>query len=261
MAVDGNDSHSVGWLLSGNSIPTGSYGFSYRVAGLDNGNMGTPFNSSVPLVVVFSTPGFNGGPAGSLLDSRFAIYNAVRADFDEDKILDADDIDLLYGLIHTQGTLGDLNEDHMVNLADMDYMITQVLRARYGDADLDGDVDGTDFDRWRQRPGYTGAGTGKWASGDFDGDLDVDGTDFDLWRQRPTAMSGAASQIAEVPEPSSIWPGVVGFGTLLSGLLRRWRKTKLDAFVWNPKLTSGLAATLAVADSSGVFSNGFALLD
>ena len=72
--VVGDDDHSIGWILSGTSIPAGAYGFSYRVTGLKDGDAETPFQPSVPLVVVFSTPGFNGSPAGSL-------GNATTGDF------------------------------------------------------------------------------------------------------------------------------------------------------------------------------------
>jgi hypothetical protein len=77
--VVGDDDHSIGWILSGATIPAGAYGFAYRVTGFKDGDETKPFVSSVPLVVVFDTPDF----ANNLEATQQAIFDAVlRGDFD-----------------------------------------------------------------------------------------------------------------------------------------------------------------------------------
>src|SRR5262249_24736466 len=87
--VIGDDDHSIGWILSGSSaIPSGVYGFAYRVTGTSGG--GTPFEPSVPLVVAFNTPDFSGA---DLTSAQQAVFNsALQGDFNRDGKLDAADI-------------------------------------------------------------------------------------------------------------------------------------------------------------------------
>jgi hypothetical protein len=97
-----------------------------------------------------------------------------------------------------------------VGKGDVDYLVKKILHTAYGDTNLDGYVNFTDFqallDHW-MRPG-------KWADGDFNGSGQVDFSDFQLlldnWN--PAGLSSA-------PEPATL--------TLLSlgamALLRRRR--------------------------------------
>lgn len=105
-------------------------------------------------------------------------------DFDFDQDVDADDIDLLYdviwGRIPDDKDYYDLTNDGLVDQADMDELVLNILQTSYGDTNLDGYVDNTDLDtlsnNWTgmQDPGTGGKG---WAEGDFDGDKDVDSAD------------------------------------------------------------------------------------
>ncbi len=81
--VVGNDSHSIGWILSANAIASGAYGFSYRVLGLKNGDPQIPFVASAPLAVVFETPDFVGTANAPLAEQ--AIFQALlQGDFNRD---------------------------------------------------------------------------------------------------------------------------------------------------------------------------------
>ena len=137
--VVGDDDHSIGWILSGTSIPVGAYGFSYRVTGLKDGDAETPFQPSVPLVVVFSTPGFNGSLAGSLGNAQQAIFNAIlQGDFDLNGKLNAADIPaMLAALADLHGyqtatgvpdadllAIGDLDRSGVINNADLQSLLT-----------------------------------------------------------------------------------------------------------------------------------------
>jgi len=111
----------------------------------------------------------------------------------------------------------------------------------YGDADLNGEVDLSDFDAWLF--GFQNHLTG-WANGDFDYDGTVTIADFDAWLgafqahlqplapliadiQNSSLTAGQKAQlfdlIAAVPEPTSI--GLLGLAAV--GLMpRRRRKQK-----------------------------------
>lgn len=119
------------------------------------------------------------------------LYNAERAtvaansfgtefllgDTNGDEQLDADDIDTLRNAIATAATesIFDLNADSVVNEADLDYLIEQVFQTRRGDANLDGQVDFSDFL-------ILSANFGKvdktWQQGNFDLDNRVQFFDF-----------------------------------------------------------------------------------
>jgi hypothetical protein len=60
-----------------------------------------------------------------------------------------------------------------------DDFMQPVLVALSGDANMDGCVDGSDFNLWNSHKFQSG-GVG-WQEGDFNNDDAVDGSDFNLW--------------------------------------------------------------------------------
>ena len=96
-----------------------------------------------------------------------------------DSLIDAKDIDLLYAKIGSTDLAFDLTGDDMVDQDDVDELVLNIMNRRYGDADLDADVDIVDFnaaalhfDPLDQNP-FNG-----WTQGNFDGDRDVDISDI-----------------------------------------------------------------------------------
>lgn len=67
-----------------------------------------------------------------------------------------------------------------------------------GDADFDGDVDGTDFLHWQR-----GYGTVSDMAADFNGDAMVDDLDFAIWENN-YGMSSPLSSVNSVPEPATL---------------------------------------------------------
>jgi hypothetical protein len=83
------------------------------------------------------------------------------------------------------------------------------LRASHlpGDADFDGEVDGSDLLTWRRNRGARGESAG-WESGDFNFDDRVDVRDLVLLRRNfgrsATFAAVGAAPVAVVPEPTAL---------------------------------------------------------
>ncbi|MCA9264190.1 MAG: hypothetical protein KDA60_10100 [Planctomycetales bacterium] len=119
--------------------------------------------------------------AGHVLYYHFEEYlPPIRGDLDEDRDVDAADIDLLYANLGTPEPFYDLNEDGSVNQGDVDELVREILSSQYGDANLDRQVDTLDFSLWNQNRFGAEAG---WASADFDGNGLTDVRDFNLWNR------------------------------------------------------------------------------
>ena len=89
-------------------------------------------------------------------------WRAGRGDFNGDGQIDVADVDLL---AKHDGRC-DLNGDSTVNPLDMDILILQILNTRYGDANLDGRVNGVDFLAWQAgyQPGNAAPTAGPMAT-------------------------------------------------------------------------------------------------
>jgi hypothetical protein len=151
---------------------------------------------------------FNGD--GGTDGSDFNLWNANKfieqaaaaavaaGDIDHDGDLDAADIDLLFGAIENNSpsqdptwydTNYDQDGDGWLTNADVDELVEVTLGTHYGDANLDGAVNGEDFviifvDNWLD------TGT-TWAQGNFDGDNDTDVFDYLAFLDTRMTISGA----------------------------------------------------------------------
>lgn len=165
-----------------------------------------------------SEPGFDTSGVNLLLEStsqvavselkndefagRQFLYPFVRVpgDFNADKLLSVEDVDLLTAEINAESPRlwFDVNGDGTTNSDDREFWITDLKETFIGDANLDGHVDATDLNAlalsWRVDD------VTSWGNGDFNGDGSVNATDLNAlalnWRSE-----GASA--AAVPEPSS----------------------------------------------------------
>ncbi len=136
------------------------------------------------------------------------LANQVDIDFDDDGVVDCNDIDALTAAISggANNTDFDLTGDGIVDLADQQQWLTDAGAQNLasgnpyldGDANLDGVVDGSDFNIWNQNK-FTA--TSAWCSADFTADGVVDGSDFNIWNQNKFSSS---ADVAPVPEPSAV---------------------------------------------------------
>lgn len=101
----------------------------------------------------------------------------LPGDVNLDGTVDAADIDAVFAAIRggQSDPVFDLDEDGDVAQADADYLITEIIGTRAGDANLDNAVDFADFLKLSADFGKESSG---WASGDFDGNGKTDFADF-----------------------------------------------------------------------------------
>lgn len=149
----------------------------------------TRFTASKQYVIALS----NGAVAGTsdldhngLHDVLFAGANGIRiwrpdrlrGDVSRDGRVDQSDVDLLTQAMRqppTDNEPFDLSEDGEIDEADLTILVEEVLNTRFGDVNLDGRVDFTDFLRLSANFGALDA---KWDDGDVNGDATVDFADF-----------------------------------------------------------------------------------
>ena len=135
-------------------------------------------------------------------------------DLDDDDDLDADDIALLFSTTDALGggatpegyELFDLNSDLLLDGADMDFLIHELLNTEYGDANLDGKVSLLDIWSLSENYGVTNA---NWSLGDFDGNGSIDLKDFAMLAEN------YGFDRSEVPEPATMSLLALGAMTVL----------------------------------------------
>ena len=106
------------------------------------------------------------------------VTTGLDGDFNQDGVVDADDIDLLFAAVDGGDNTFDLNADGRIDHDDVRILVEDILDTSFGDANLDGVVDALDFIVWNDHKFGPDAG---WASGDFNGDGVIDGIDFTIW--------------------------------------------------------------------------------
>ncbi len=107
--------------------------------------------------------------------------NNRRGDFNGDNLLDAHDMDALWSAVRRGSDVGyfDLNGDGTLNQLDVTDLVEDLIGSRMGDVNLDGVVDGLDFNIWNDN--RFSACNKSWSDGDLSGDGKVDGSDFNVW--------------------------------------------------------------------------------
>ncbi len=155
----------------------------------------------------------NGGADQATLDTYQTIL-LRRGNINGGPTTDTTDIDSLYQQLGVFTWQNDLNVDGVVDEADVDTLIEEVLGILPGDFELDGDVDDADYAL--AFAGFTGPNGSSqqvpWSSGNLDGDNDVDDADYALAFANFTGPGSAAN----VPEPAALLTLVVAGGLAAS---------------------------------------------
>lgn len=163
---------------------------------------------------------------------------AIEGDFNGDVQVNVADIDLLLAALHAGSVdpIYDVSHDGEVTLADLDFLVTNLVQTSvgagtwYGDVDLDGDVDRTDAAVVSMQFGRTGTPT--WASGDWD----ASGT---------TDLADMAKLQANLGNPATVPVGPAAANAVVMGARLEAAKIKTR------RLGRNLVATAAVDSIHG----------
>ncbi len=125
-------------------------------------------------------------------------HDAVSSDFNGDGFHDCNDIDSLTTVIAagSNDLSFDVTGDGVVDSADLDAWLSDAANANGlpgpyldGDFNLDGSVDGSDFNIWNENK-FTASSA--WCEGDSNADGAVDGSDFNIWNENKFTSSSRA---------------------------------------------------------------------
>ena len=150
------------------------------------------------------------------------IIGLTRGDFNDDRVLNAIDIDMLNDAIRLfengdetpESLLLDLTSDGILDAEDREVWVEDLKATFFGDSNLDGEFNSGDLVSVFQRGQYEDAivGNSGWSDGDWNGDGEFDSADFVLAFQSAAYESGPRAAVS-VPEPTALalaWIGLVG---------------------------------------------------
>ena len=137
--------------------------------------------------------------------SDFISNASLVGDFDNNRVLDAVDIDQLSAAVGGSDSSFDLTADGVIDQADRDFWVEALKETYFGDANLDGEFNSSDFVQVFQRGEYEDAivGNSGWADGDWNGDSEFDTSDVVLAFQAGGYEAGPRVNVAAVPEPTA----------------------------------------------------------
>ncbi|MBP60742.1 MAG: hypothetical protein CMJ62_04370 [Planctomycetaceae bacterium] len=179
-------------------------------------------------------------------------------DLDRDGLIDAEDIDLLCELIPNGGGpvdwRHDLVADGVIDRQDVDWLVRGILEREYGDSNLDGLIDLSDYNTLAGHFDPVGENPNLgWSQGDFDGDGDVDladymtlATNFDPSGNASTAPAGSQTSGAQEPEPDP--PAAFPDDALSTGLASPSSRLALSPDVDSGEAQQALAAHRQAAE-------------
>ena len=142
---------------------------------------------------------------------------SVPGDFNDDRQLTAEDIDILSGAIlaNDNASRFDLNSDGVVDSSDREFWVQQLKATFLGDSDLNGQFDEQDIVAAFIQGEYLSAGAAGWAAGDWDGNLLFNEQDFVQAFIAGGYLQGPRVAVA-VPEPSTTM--LLGLALLAMGV-------------------------------------------
>ena len=158
----------------------------------------------------------------SWINSKVASTPATQTgDFNNDGVTNASDIDALFAHRGTNDLWYDVSGDGNVSNADVDTLIHTILGTQYGDINLDGKVNISDYNILASDYGSTGAG---WAMGDLNGDGVVNFADYQIMEEYFGYGTGESLSMPSVPIPEPATCVLLTSGLLLLGRRSQLRR-------------------------------------
>jgi hypothetical protein len=154
---------------------------------------------------------------GQIVSRKQFDLEIPNGDFNLDGVSDCDDLALLYDRVDLESDYStfDVDGDGTVTLADGQAWVA-ALGFSSGDANLDGEVNETDWGHWNANR-FTAVSD--WCRGDFNADGAVDGADFNQWNDHRTVAPLA------VPESGGWATWLIYFGSAAVA----WRASSTSA--------------------------------
>ena len=167
------------------------------------------------------------GP-GDAVDMEFGLLNlgvepmGMLGDFDMDGALTAADIDMLNGAIRdgSNDALFDVTSDGAVDAADRTEWVEVIRSTYFGDSNLDGEFNSSDFVAVFSGGQYEDAipGNSTWETGDWNGDGDFGSSDF-VFAFAGGGYEKGPRPVQAVPEPNGLV--ILLMGVSLVAVLRQ----------------------------------------
>ena len=209
-------------------------GFPFEYFPLSGDSGGGWFANSVilgPLVGITSTEGprptktFKGtakavrvGPYIPWITSVIVSENST-GDIDENGVVDVNDLSALAESIRAgdNHVRFDVNSDLHVDFADLEFWVHDVADTYFGDSNLDGEFDSSDFVTVFKAGEYEDdiEMNSGWAEGDWNGDGDFNTRDF-VFAFQDGGYEQGPRVASVVPEPSSVFLVLLGVAVLFA---------------------------------------------
>lgn len=189
---------SLGQVTSGMSLETpigigaDAYNASFETS------LNGAFDGLESIRLLWHTVPESGSPEWVLSLDNVQLEFELRGDFDADSLLTVADMDLLSTAVRDGdgSDIYDVTGDGLVDDADRQHWVEELVGTQFGDADLDQTVGFRDFVLMANRYGEPGG----WGRGDFDGSGIIDFAD---WIMLATNFGNPSTStaISAVPEP------------------------------------------------------------
>ena len=145
----------------------------------------------------------------------------VPGDFNSDRVLDVEDIDLLTDEVirptPRYRPQFDLNKDRSVDLIDHEIWVHELKNTWYGDADLSGEFSSDDFVQVSEAGKYETGQVAGWDEGDWNADRRFNSDDFVTAFIDGGYEQGPRMDPAAVPEPGAWLLLLIGLAICFSG--------------------------------------------
>ena len=145
------------------------------------------------------------GFAGRDVSPSGYVEDWIVGDYNLNLGVDAMDVDMICGNLHSGDLAYDVNFDAQIDIQDVNGLVNEA-GGLPGDANLDGSVDVADFNIWNENK-FTA--TDRWSNGDFNCDGSVDVADFNIWNENKFTSAVFATMPAEEKVKKEIRRSVV----------------------------------------------------